>query len=272
MNLSMAYDMKKRNQKKMAKGGEVKSASNEARPMPSERAADSTMVSQNQPRGQSIPRPRIEAKSGPSMVKSTGFTSRLRDENDIMSSMPPKKYTGMSEDKGPAEDEYMSQKFAKGGMVNDVLSIEEADQDNVQHPDGLEETDSSMSPAKDEYMAQKFAEGGEVEMDHEDSIAAAIMAREARQMKLDSDSAIDHEMMMADGGMVDIDSNGEEQPNMYYSRNKEVLKENYDSDMDDVSQPMDSNEHGHELSDEDAHDMVSKIRSMMNKQRQFKVK
>lgn len=90
--------------------------------------------------------------------------------------------------------------------------------------------------------------------EHYDSIADAIMAKK-RKAK------------MAEGGMVDIDENAEESsanPNTYDDQNElAAMKENYDSDMDGISQPMDSNEMGDELSDEDSHDMVSMIRKKM---------
>lgn len=237
--------------------------------------------------GGEVQKPRLQPKKHPMMVKSDAFSAKLRDqEGDLINSMPAQKEMGMSEDRGPSKKEFMSKKMAEGGSVNHVLSIEDADQDMDQHPEGLEDDNDQMKPSDSEIMSNMMAEGGmmedevrpdrgfgkviiknakggmiddEMDMDHEDSIAAAIMARKDR--------------MMAEGGQVDIDSNNEEQPNGYYEQNEDaVLKENYDKDMDDMSQPMDSNEHGHELSDEDAHDMVSKIRSVMNKNRQFKVR
>lgn len=116
------------------------------------------------------------------------------------------------------------------------------------------------------------AEGGMIDdeqdiIDHA-SIAAAIMAkRKKMQQDADSESDIDSEMMMADGGMVDLNENSQEQPNEYYKRNQAVLKENYDSDMEDMEQPMDSNEHAdseEEMSEnEHDEDMVSSIRRKM---------
>lgn len=95
------------------------------------------------------------------------------------------------------------------------------------------------------------------------SIAAAIMAKRKK---------------MFDGGrvdddMVDIDQNGEEEPNRYYHQNEDyVLKENYDKDMDGVSQPMDSNEQNDVLDDEDENnrDMISKIQQKIRSKRNVK--
>lgn len=92
---------------------------------------------------------------------------------------------------------------------------------------------------------------GETDVDSQDMIGT-IMAKRKK---------------MADGGMVDLDSNEEEQPNSYYQRNEDAaLKENYDSDMDDVSQSDDSSL-GDELEDEDSHDMVDKIRKSIKSKR-----
>lgn len=141
-----------------------------------------------------------------------------------------------------------------------------------------------------------YAEGGmahemddvpteEADEERHSSIAAAIMAKKARILDhMNSGSAdMDRMVRMYEGGQVegsdesqaDLDLNSMEQPNAYYKRNEdEVLKENYASDMEDMSQPMDSNEMGDEREDErsDKHDMVSKIRSSMKARRQSKSK
>lgn len=71
---------------------------------------------------------------------------------------------------------------------------------------------------------------------------------------------------MAEGGMVDLEENGEEMPNSYYELNEKpehdyeepILKENLESE-------------GHPLSDEDMNDMdmISKIRERMKTRRGF---
>lgn len=113
-------------------------------------------------------------------------------------------------------------------------------------------SDAAMTPYSTEYKAKQeadmkgYADGGEVE-DRSASIADAIMRRRK---------------MMAEGGEVDIDSNGQEDPanpNGYDDQNMEAgMKELYDDQL--MDQPMDSNQHGDILSDEDANDLVSKIR------------
>lgn len=153
----------------------------------------------------------------PRMVESSIIKPRLRseldkEEMDMIESMRPKKHEGMSEDKAPAKEEFMSNKMAEGGEVKGSRD------------------ESSME-----------------EMDHQDSIASAIMAKRKR---------------MASGGMVDIDSNEEEQHGIYEDRNEEILKENYDEDIDSINNPSDSAQHGDSI-DSDRHDMIKRIRSKM---------
>lgn len=147
----------------------------------------------------------------------------------------PKKYDGMSSDKHPSEDEYMAPHFAEGGSVGREKSIAE----QIGSPFGPQPPKPSPSP--------KMARGG--------SVADAIMHKIKKEM-------------YAEGGQVDIDSNGEEQPNEYYDLNEEALDHNFDSDMDGVSQPMDSNEHSDEI-DSDEHDMVNVLRKRIKSRRGF---
>lgn len=106
--------------------------------------------------------------------------------------------------------------------------------------------------ANNEKRANAYAQGGMADADdHYDSIADAILAKK-RKAK-----------MMAEGGEVDLEANSEESPNEEDQMSFEANgKEQYDLDQLD-SQPMDSNEMGHDLPDEDEHDMVSAIRKKM---------
>lgn len=192
--------------------------------------------------GPVAPKPKIQATK-PRMANSSVIKAKpvdalgnvLEDREEHLMELTPEKHEGMSEDHTQPVDEYMkdqAEMFARGG--------------EIEMPDH------------------------EVEEEHHNSIAAAIMAKRRKDsMSADSESDIDHEMMMAEGGQVDIDSNNEEQPNGFYNRNEHAaLKENYDSDMDDVSQPDDSNEHGDDI-DSDKHDMITVIRRKMKSRKQF---
>lgn len=136
------------------------------------------------------------------------------------------------------EQANMHRMMAAGGMV------EGAEDDN--EPSVPMAKSDDERPSESEYMSSHFSKGG---------IADAIMKK--RKPK-----------MMADGGMVDIQENGEEEDaNAFDDLNEEAyMKELYDdSQLDD--QPEDSNLKGHDLPDEDSHDMVSQIRKKMRMKR-----
>lgn len=167
-------------------------------------------------------------------------------------------------------------KMAEGGEVKDEFKDitpvstsemeEDEDKDLPPNVDRVSEKDKSIAfgrpnPNEDE---QNLAKGGTVR-DHDDeseghydSITSAIMAKK-RKAK-----------MMAEGGMVDLDENAREGGNTLDELNYEAYKkENYaeENGLSALGQPEDSNEHGHELSDEDEHDMVESIRRKMKAKR-----
>lgn len=131
----------------------------------------------------------------------------------------------------------------------------------------------------------KLAESKKSADDHYSSIADAILAKkrmadggmiDAEEMDEDQegedrDNSVADKIMakkrMADGGQVDLEENSEESPNEEDQMSFEANgKEQYDlSQLDE--QPEDSNEHGHELLDEDSHDMVEKIRRKIKAKR-----
>lgn len=256
-DLAMAMNMKRR-RKKMAKGGET--AKTESRPMPDQRHQDAMEIMHNsgdkapmQDSMTSTPE-RKQASKGmrttpikhPRMAASDIVSSRLRDEEDVLQSsaavndgpqrQPPQSDNEMdATKKGPSVPALGMKKMAKGGMINDDVSMSDAEMDMVDHPAGLESDNDMMGDkdAMDDHMVM-LAAGG---------IADAVMNKRST---------------------VDLDMNAEEQPNDYYHQNEDAaLKENYDSDMDDVSQPSDSNEHGHEI-DSDDHDLVESIRRRLS--------
>lgn len=175
--------------------------------------------------------------SGMCMMADGGqVPERTRADNDSAApSMPMAK----PDNRRLPEDEYMSPKWSNG------------------NPPPRKPDDERLP--QDEYMANHFADGGQIdeEMPRPKSMAQAIM----RKRK-----------MMAEGGSVDIGSNGKEDPanpNGYDDQNEEAgLKELYD-DSQLMSDPMDSNEHGDILEDEDKDDgrMVSSIRKKLMSRR-----
>lgn len=309
-NLSIAYEMKKRSgKKKFAKGGEVnESAKSEQRPMSSEEDKDSKMVGRNS--GNKSPgedswgdnttvkqaqKPSITKLSQPKIVGSGAFTVRSmnqRDENNNQGdsfypesdkAQPKQRYNEEGADRqGPEISDKESQhnnKKAAYEQASESQYSEDVADDNmkkVQSPLGRYAEGGSV---EDEMMDVPTEEADE---ERHSSLAAAIMAKKDRMKEiLDSGSMDEDEAMRyyeggqvegSDESEVDLDLNSMEQPNKYYGRNEnEVLKENYASDMEDMEQPEDSNEHGDEI-DSDKHDMISQIRSKMSKQRQFKVR
>lgn len=344
--------------KKMAEGGAV-SAKTEKRPMPDEAHNDAMQEAHNrgmkaahedkwtdQPTVAQARKPSMTRLSAPKIIGSDAFSVRNREdvdkEKDLQNSAKPMSPKSDPKLMTPVEtDEHgddpdmpkphtTRKAYAKGGMINEDVPFSEAEEDEVEHPAGLESDNDQIKPSDEEIMSQRFASGGSVDEEDSDmvsrpdkgwgaiivkpgqnnqdpdmmakggmidggaeeedmmhdSIAAAIMAKRDR-MKPGSDSDDDRMQKMAsggtvesgsstmnyaDGGEVDIDENAEEQPNDYYNRNENaVLKENYDSDMDDVSQPQDSNEHGdlREEDEENLNDMVDKIRRKIAMKRQF---
>lgn len=327
-SLAIAYSVKRKPKKKMAEGGPV-SAKTEKRPMPDQMdndAKQANMASDKPPHNDRVTgQPeRKQASKGmkttpikhPKMVPSSVMSTRLMSREDMLQSsagtnegpqeQPPQEDNEMDAKKsGPDVPALHMKRMAKGGMINKAVSMDSAEEDQDQHPAGLEEDNDEMSPSEDEYMANHFATGGQVDdapqamesrpdkgwgaiivggsgkpkgamaeggevndsndqpddeelLEHHASVVAAIMAKRRKDsMSADSDSDIDHQMMMAEGGEVDLDENSMEQPNGYYHQNEDAaLKENYDSDFNDLSQPEDSNEHAdsRESDSENEHD------------------
>lgn len=202
---------------------------------------------------------------------------------------------------GPKVAALEMKKMAKGGKYANggAVSFNEAEEDHAEHPAGLESDNDEMAPPESEFMAGHFAEGGlahdEVEDELHDSIAAAIMARRDRKAAGGSVASGSEDMNYADGGEIlsgsrkseikshgSMDSDDSDQADL--SRNADedaneedqssfdsLRKENYSesASLEKLDAPMDSGQHGHDLSDEDAHDMVASIRRKMAQRRQF---
>lgn len=159
--------------------------------------------------------------------------------------------------------------------INNLVPMKEAQEDYDQMPDEDPESIEMLSHGGDveseESMEHEMAETPEQEAEEErhDSIAAAIMARKKHKGMHSGSPDEDRAVMMAEGGEIDIESNAKEEPNKYYHQNEDVvLKENYDEDIHDMHQPIDSNEHGDDI-ESDIHDMIGKIREKLRRQRQF---
>ena len=207
------------------------------------------------------------AQGGPVMQpKDHGTELKERDEEaHLMIGVDPSEDEGRSmadgldeEDdrQGPAvsdmEDEHSTHRkpYAGGGEISD-------DEANI-------DDDMELNPAHDKHTMDDSEDQpeDEEEIEHADSVAAAIMSKRKK---------------MAEGGEVDLSINADEEPNHEDEMSFQALKkENYSetAGLDDLGdQPHDSNLTGddEEHDSENAHDMVSKIRAKMQK-RQFSVR
>lgn len=217
---------------------------------------------------------RVQAmpKARPAMVEGS-LKVRSREEADAEEMGPAKQY----------EEQYHEpQKMAKGGMPKETEDrpdtgwgaiIFKGEGGEVKKSEAVPAPQASKQVSeqppeqqvldykqlrkqyieKNRLNRKRYAEGGEVELEDEASMAAAIMSKRRR---------------MAEGGMVDIEENNEEQPNAIDDLNEDaLLKENYDSDLLDLEEPLDSDLIGdpREMEQEDIHDedTVSAIRRRM---------
>jgi hypothetical protein len=202
-----------------------------------------------------IPKPKLQPLKKPRMVPSDAYSTRLYNkEGHLMESeapnngpqeQPEKDYDEEGPDRqGPSVPALKMKKMANGGKIEDDADHQakkhnkavdseyggKIEDDEIDEPEGLESDNDEESPAVDEYMASHFAKGGildeEEDMDHEDSIAAAIMAKRNRMHAAIDSGAMDMDsaVRMADGGEVDLDLNSMEQPNAYYGHNEDALK------------------------------------------------
>lgn len=297
--LAIAYAVKRKAAHKMAQGGAV-SAANEKRPSTQETDNDKHDIAQNstkKPLTESNWTDRPELKQSakgmkttaikhPKMVPSSAYSTKLRTQEDHLEEAAkvnngpqeqPAKWMDEKDakKKGPDAPALHMKKMAEGGEINKAVSMKRAEEDEVEHPAGLESDNDSMKPSDEEIMAdhmEMLADGGEISPDPEEeiekhaSIAAAIMAK--RRManggvidRLDPEHEDDKDL---EPGQVDIDDNGREMPNPMDKRNHKILSDNLDEDLMDVEQPEDSNEHGRQI-ESDKHDLVSRIRAKLSK-------
>jgi len=194
------------------------------------------------------------SKSKPRMVESSIIKTKLRDEDDIMGTMPPKDHT---EHIAYDDDHALKSKnMAEGGEVEEPMPTEDP-------------MESRPNKGWGAIIVKGKAEGGmidaadEIADDHAESIADAIMAK--RRKMAEGGNVMHPGDEMLKEGEVDLDDNGREIPNAYYKANHEILEDNLDHDIMQMHQPEDSNEHDVSL-ESDTHDMVSRIlHKMKNK-------
>lgn len=334
-SLAIAYNVKRKS-KKMAQGGEI-SASNESRPMPEAKHNDSKQVSHNsgkkelkqsdwtgKPTVAQAQRPSKTMMSEPKMAESNVIKAHIiKNLIDQIapnggSSQPDKSYDEKGANRqGPESRDLHMKKMAEGGLMSGSNDMDENERhqgksqvsmefgsgpenDELEHPTGLEEDNDQKRPSMSDYMSdheQMLAEGGmideneqpqpEEDEEHHDSIAAAIMSKRRKMAEggmADETDAMESRpdkgygaiivKKYADGGQVDLSRNADEDPNNEDQMSFEALKkENYSESegLSQLDQPEDSNLKGNprEEDEENEHDMVSSIRRKMKSQRQF---
>lgn len=121
---------------------------------------------------------------------------------------------------------------------------------------------------EDEYMAGHFAEGGQVNPDLEESkkeLTASDFMEDDERAESIAEAIMQKRRKFADGGMVDLEANSEEDPNEFYGENSDAAGEEQYDDGQISPQPGDSNETGDSREDESENklDMVSRIRAKL---------
>lgn len=235
-SLAIAFDVQRRNRKKMAFGGKA------------------------------------EATNEPSVPKAKPDDRRLNKEDYMgpnwAGGPDPKRVPQVA---GPSKDEYMANHFAKGGAVNPSLQQAREDGEVCTHCEGTgrygkasENTNAPSVPGRkpedrtipeSEYMAGHFAHGGEIDEPNHASVAEAILAKRR------------FNNMYSDGGEVDIEPNAYEGPGTDMSFNENAIKKELYDDGQLSSQPRDSNLRSEELEDENDH--IGKIRAKIKSKRGY---
>lgn len=137
-----------------------------------------------------------------------------------------------------------AKKMAQGGM------IPSGSQDTKEPPMPSPKPDDRRLPPK-EYMSGKMDSPEDQQI--MSMVESILMKRRGR--------------MMAEGGMVDIEENGEESGSTPFdTMNSDAAKKELYDDSQLSPQPEDSNQHGDDI-ESDAHDMISKIRAKIRAKR-----
>ncbi len=155
------------------------------------------------------------------------------------------------DDERPTDEEMASTYFAEGGkaMEIDPITDDELENELSKKPMKADKYSPDQDPGADAIEPEPFAEGGEAE-GHYDSVASAIMAKKRKKF--------------ADGGTVDLDENAQEEFNNEDQMSFNALrKENYSENagLKQMGSPVNSNQNGRNLPDEDSHDMADEFRS-----------
>jgi hypothetical protein len=286
--LAIAYSVKRRSPKKMAKGGKVEG---ERADISDHKitADSSTPESQGMRHGEGTSRKQeLRAASSRPTVDEREQRSMDMLDDESTSHSPE---VNFHEERMSGIDDAMDsremamthgRKMARGGEINfredKMVTIDDEHSDR-----SSEMLDSKPMRHKDEKRAGTM----NVTIDSDDDMETGMLHTKNQPDEYSKEGRINYaeggvvdqimkkKKMMAEGGPVESDggvdlqdSNGDEWLNREDDMSFDAArKKTYydDSQLDD--QPMDSNEHGHDLPDADEHDMVDQIRHKMRMKR-----
>lgn len=236
----------------MSRGGYV----DESRPMPSEEDNDSMEISRNR---------RAKARFNDTVDEHTsveydndleGHDVSDMDEHQVNPHDGKAYHSAIGRDRnGPARqtmDDYERNPVDGKDYHQNMEMDDKADRSKGK-------VHGRLMHSKGMQMAGHYAEGGEI-MGKPKSLAEEVMARRKNNKMLEEGD---------EQGTIDLERHNEEYPNRYDEEDMDAARRNQYDDSQLSEQPEDSNEHGHELPDEDEHymDMVEAVRRRIKAKR-----
>lgn len=270
--LAIAYNVQRKNKKKMADGGQVapkkqydpqsgdpdySGLENKTDDEKRAKANSSIKKAFGFYDGGEVLNANETGENGKRMLKGgklrhedeANFTDQSRANADTSDSREDNMMDDESTKHGPEED-FVSERRTSIDQASSDEDENMLDSHAIRHADERRAGGKLVNAdSEDEMELDMYALGGMVE-DEPKSIAEAIMRKRR----------------MADGGMVDLQANANEDLNEEDQLSYQAARKNTYYDNSQISaQPMDSNEHGDVLDDEDEdnRDMISRIRSKM---------
>ncbi len=306
-NLAIAYSIKRKNRKKMADGGKVQSDMSggqkrgpEGYPKYQEQAQNEKGVHTPVSGVTQFPGGKGTSEAG-DMAKERYAGKPMKELVEHSKNLHKKKLHEMRSMKKPNlyaeggdvedQDEIEQNDHAHEDMVNAKHEIrpmpDESDHESDDYDKAMERRNSSRHSIADQDWSDR-GRGQASEESHYEMKKPKIADGDPMQEHLyeEEDDLIDHDapgteivdaimrkrQKYASGGEVDLSRNADEDPNMEDQLSYEALKkENYSESegLAQLNQPEDSNEHGHDMRDEDSFDMIEKMRRKIKSKRGF---
>lgn len=287
--IAIAYNIQRKNKKKkMADGGEVRAASsmpNEDEMQPRSMAmldghehesSQELVANDESMAGNSIDRARTARDMAIAKAHSEYHDARVKLANG-----------GEIGDEGAIDadsedamemDMLHKRKMAFGGEVD--MRDESMAENSID--DAASERDENMLDSKPRRHSPELRANDEhhVDEDDQDDMEMGMLHSKAQPDEYSKNGLINYakggmvdnimkKRRMADGGEVDLDHNSDTELNNEDQMSFDAARKRtyYDAKSQMEDQPMDSNEHGDDLKDEDEHDMVDSIRKKMKSKR-----